>query len=88
MGDLYKLSMEMEVLRESYARLIADLDLLLDKRKYQDNELCPKLLREVQKRYDEIMGIKTFEEAYEMIGVLKMVRTIVDEELANDELHG
>lgn len=82
MNELYKLSMEMEVLRECYARLIADVDFLLACKSDENKSKCVQILKDVQARYNHIMHMKTFSEANEMLAVLKEFRRVIDKKLS------
>lgn len=85
MDDLYDLSMEMEILRESYAALLAKFAVFFRKRginyKEDTSNEWVKLLHETQKRYHSILQIKTFAEAEELYKERDTVNALLQEEL-------
>ena len=85
MDDLYDVSMEMEILRESYAVLIAKLFYVFEKydinyKEDTDNKWV-KLLHKTQKSYHSIMKIRTFAEAEELYKERDTVNVLLQEEL-------
>ena len=85
MDDLYDLSMEMEILRESYAALLAKFfDVFekngIDDEKDTDNKWVT-LFHETQERYHSILKIRTFAEAEELYKARDTVNALLQEEL-------
>ena len=85
MDNLYDLSMDIEILREAYASLLADF-IQLFKEKNIDYEkdfgnFWVKLFLKVQDKYYSIIGIKTFKEANKLYGVYELANEMVQEAL-------
>ena len=85
MDDLYDLSMEMEILRESYAALLAKFFDVFEKYdiNYKDDtdNKWVKLLHETQQSYHSILKIRTFAEAEQLYKERDMVNALLQEEL-------
>ena len=86
MDDLYNdVSIDMDILRECYAALLADFARLFDQKdidfENDPDNVWVKLFREAQERFHKIFSIRSMAKVNEFYGAYNLMHSLVKSEL-------